>query len=50
MLLAGKIAIVYCIILFATIGLAAAVILSLISVYLPDHSVPTSGIELDFRY
>jgi hypothetical protein len=50
MILAGKVAIIFCIILFALTGLAAAIILSLISIYVPNHSVPTSGIELDFLY
>ena len=47
MILAGKIAIVFAIIIAATIGIAAAIVLSLITVYVPNHSVATSGIQLN---
>jgi hypothetical protein len=42
----GKVALIACIILFSIIGVAAAVVFSLISIYVPKHSVATSGIEL----
>jgi hypothetical protein len=42
----GKVALITCIILFSIIGIAAAVVLSIISIYVRNHSVATSGIEL----
>jgi hypothetical protein len=42
----GKVALIIGIIVFSIIGVAAAVVFSLISIYVPNHSVATSGIEL----
>jgi len=48
MILLGKIAIIYGVIAFALIAVAATIVLSLISLYIPNESVATSGIELQF--
>jgi hypothetical protein len=42
----GKVALITGIIVSSIVGVAAAVVFSLISIYVPKHSVATSGIEL----
>ncbi len=42
----GKVALIAGITVAGIVGVAAAVVLSLISIYVPNHSVATSGIEL----
>jgi len=43
---AGIIALIICILLATTIAIAATIVLSLISVYVPDRSVSVTGIVL----
>jgi hypothetical protein len=42
----GKVALIAAAATFGIVGVAAAVVFSLISIYVPNHSVATSGIEL----
>jgi hypothetical protein len=42
----AQVALIISIILFTLIAIAAAIVLSLISIYIPNRSVATSGIEL----